>query len=97
VASPASARHLGRATRALDAIAATLPGSGRQRSALLVRKQPSRQDDFSQPRLCLSRDVRRGGGLSTTQFGVKCLGHIGDSRSHDGKQKPPIYGGFRSG
>jgi hypothetical protein len=34
-------------------------------------------------------------GLCKTQVGVKSLGHIGDSRSHDGKQKPPIYGGFR--
>lgn len=36
-------------------------------------------------------------GLFKTQFGVGSLGHIGDSRSHDRKQKPPIYGGFRSG
>jgi ABC-2 type transport system permease protein len=31
------------------------------------------------------------------QFGVESLGHIRDSRIHDRKQKPPIYGGFRSG
>ena len=31
-------------------------------------------------------------GLCKTQFGVKSLGHIGDSRSHDRKQKPPIDG-----
>ena len=47
----------------------------------------------------LSRGSLRGvvEALSQTQFGVTSLGHIGDSRSHNGKQKPPIYGGFISG
>jgi hypothetical protein len=52
-----------------------------------------------QLRLCLPRGARtrRDRAPCRARFGVKSLGLIWDTRRHRSKQKPPIYGGFRSG
>jgi hypothetical protein len=46
------------------------------------------------PAFRAARDMPCGEALCQTQFGVKSLGLIGDSRCLYSKQKPPIYGGF---